>query len=205
MRPTRMRDEILKPDDAMGYLGDCGDLLETAPELCPRMSLDGRPPEDLYDLTPYSKLSSQYRYKNTPEGKDIHVNITLWRPVEWGGMQVPIHRIHWADEVLPSHRSWLERFKGTCEVDAERPECAPLLESWWTRASMYRAATRGAAVEPPERCDSGRLLGLQTNTTNFGLAWEQFETRLNVVGRVRNVVKGDSRTRLAALEKVGDD
>jgi hypothetical protein len=204
MRPTRMRDAILKPDDAMGYLRDCGDVLATSPVLCPRMSLDGRPPEDLYDLTPYSKFPQQYRYESTPEGKNIDVNITLWRPVEWGGMQVPIHRIHWADEVLPSHRSWLERFKGTCDVDSAREGCIPLLASWETRASMYRAASRGAAVEPPERCDSGRLLGLQTNTTNFGLAWEQFETRLNVVGRVRNIVKGDSRTRLAALKKVGE-
>mmetsp|Transcript_9443 Transcript_9443/g.25615 ORF Transcript_9443/g.25615 Transcript_9443/m.25615 type:complete len:448 (-) Transcript_9443:101-1444(-) len=205
LRPTRMRDAILKPDDAMGYLRDCGDVLETSPALCPRMSLNGQPPEDLYDLTPYSKFPHQYRYESTPEGKNIDVNITLWRPVEWGGMQVPIHRISWADEVLPSHRIWLERFKGSCDVDAQQAGCTPALESWWARASMYRAASRGAAVKPPERCDSGRLLGLQTNTTNFGLAWEQFEKRLNVVGRVRNVVKGDSRTRLAALKKVGQE
>ena len=203
MRPTRMRDAILKPDAAKGYLGDCAEVLPSTPALCPRMSLDGRQPENLYEFTPYSKFPSQYRYKSTPEGKTIKVNITLWRPVEWGGMQVPIHRVHWADEVLPRHRTWLERFKGTCEVESERVGCTPLLESWWSRAAMYRAAIRGAAIEPAERCDSGRMLGLQTNTTDFGLAWEEFETRLNVVGRVRNAVKGDSRTRLDALAKAG--
>ena len=173
--------------------------------MCPRVSADGRPPEDLYNLTPYAAFPSQYRYSFTPEGKDITVNITLWRPVEWGGMQVPIHRVSWVDEALPRHRAWLERFKGTCEVEGledgngENAECVPLLASWWGRAEMYRAASRGGAVEPLERCDSGRLLGLQTNTTEFGLAWEEFETRLNVVGRVRNTAKGDSRTRLDAL------
>lgn len=216
LRPTRMRDAILKPDDAMGYLGDCKEMYESigsggsggsidALALCPRVSADGRPPEDLYNLTPYAAFPSQYRYSFTPEGKDITVNITLWRPVEWGGMQVPIHRVSWVDEALPRHRAWLERFKGTCEVEGledgngENAECVPLLASWWGRAEMYRAASRGGAVEPLERCDSGRLLGLQTNTTEFGLAWEEFETRLNVVGRVRNTAKGDSRTRLDAL------
>ena len=215
MRPTRMRDAILKPDDAAGYLGDCLNTTvdsvasdddrrrRSSLSLCPRMSADGGRPENVYHLTPYAQFPSQYRYKSTPEGNTIDVNITLWRPVEWGGMQVPIHRVHWADEVLPRHRAWLERFKGTCDVDIDREGCDPLLGSWWSRVEMYRSARRGSAVEPMERCDSGRLLGMQTNTIDFGLAWEEFETHLKVVGRVRNTVKGDSQTRIAALETVG--
>ena len=66
---------------------------------------------------------------------------------------------------------------------------------------MYLSAVSGHPIEVSEECDSGRLLGTDTDTTYGGLAWEEFETSLKVVSKVRNSIKGDSRTRLENLKK----
>jgi hypothetical protein len=197
MRVTRLRDRVISPDEAKVYLGNCSGIDVSH---CPRLSLNGLPP-DLYNLTPYSMYASQYRYKNTPERDDIKMNITLWHDVEWGGIQVPIHRIDWAQELLPKHEAWLIRYKGTCEIHKLERECIPLLESWHERATMYQSAVSGDPIVSTEECDSGRLLGANTNTTYAGLAWEEFETSLKVVSRVRKSIKGDSRTRLENIKK----
>ena len=197
MRVSRLRDKVLSPKIAKLYLGNCSTI---KPYYCPRMSLDG-PPKDLYHLTPYSTYEAQYRYPTTPERDQISVNITLWHDVEWGGMQVPIHRINWASDVLSHHRAWLERYKGSCRLDHYDSDCQSLLESWHTRFQMYQAAISNDPVQPLEECDRGRLLGADTNTLYAGLAWEEFETSLKVVSRVRNSIKGDSRTRLENIKK----
>lgn len=200
MRVTRLRDGVLSPDEAKVYLSNCSTI---EPHLCPRMSLDG-PPEDLYHLTPYAMYQSQYRYKDTPLKEEIGINITLWHALEWAGIQVPIHRIDWAKEVLSKHREWLERYKGTCTVErqgAQLQQCSPLLASWHEKARMYHDAVSGRQMKVSEMCDRGRLLGFDTNTLDMGLAWEEFETSLKVVSKVRNSIKGDSRTRLENIKK----
>jgi hypothetical protein len=197
MRVSRLRDKVISPDEAKTYLGDCRD---TELSKCPRASLQG-PPESLYHLTPYSTYASQYRYKDTPEKEDIHMNITLWHDVEWGGIQVPIHRFAWAKETLSKHKAWIKRYKGTCRLDELGSDCTPLLESWHQRATMYLSAISGHPMEVSEECDTGRLQGTETDTTYGGLAWEEFETSLKVVSKVRNSIKGDSRTRLENIRK----
>lgn len=197
MRVTRLRDRVISPDEAKAYLGDCSNVPLS---MCPRASLDG-PPESLYHLTPYSTYASQYRYQDTPERDDIHMNITLWHDVEWGGIQIPIHRVHWATETLSKHKAWIHRYKGTCRLDDVHSDCTPLLDSWYERAAMYTSALAGDPIQVSEECDSGRLLGTDTDTTYAGLAWEEFETTLKVVSKVRNSIKGDSRTRLENLRK----
>lgn len=197
MRVTRLRDRVISPDEAKTYLGNCR---EAEPSQCPRASLHG-PPESFYHLTPYSTYASQYRYKDTPERDDIHMNITLWHDVEWGGIQVPIHRFVWAKETISKHKAWIERYKGTCRLDEFSSDCTPLLDSWHERAAMYLSAISGHPIEVSDACDSGRLQGTETDTTYGGLAWEEFETSLKVVSKVRNSIKGDSRTRLDNIRK----
>lgn len=196
MRVTRLRDKVISPDEAKAYLGNCSNIELSS---CPRRSIH-RSPENLYDLTPYSMYASQYRYQDTPERDQIDLNVTLWHDVEWGGIQVPIHRINWAKEILPKHGAWIQRYKGTCHLKDLGAACSPTLKSWHIIAHMYLSAVSGDSIKASEKCDSGRLLGTDTDTTYAGLAWEEFETSLKVISRVRNSIKGDSRTRLENLK-----
>lgn len=194
MRVTRSRDSVLSPDDAKLYLGNCSRLEQSK---CPRMSLEGYP-KDLFHLTPFHKYKHQYRYSGTPSNTDIHLNITLWHDVEWAGMQVPIHSLEWSRDVLPKHHDWLERYKGTCrDIHEDDRTCSPLVKRWPRVASLLKQAMDGKSLDLGYDCDEGGLLGeLETNSTYMGLAWEQFETSLKVVSKVRNDQIGDSRTRL---------
>lgn len=204
MRMTRARDGVVSPDVAELYFGNCSNVQLNS---CPRLTVQG-PPKSLFHLTPYHKHKVEYRYKNTPKNSEIDVEISLWHDVEWAGMQVPIHKVEWAKELLTQHKEWLERYSGDCELamdDADTQRCTPLVQGWHTKAAMYKKARQDKPLLPQEHknynlsCDEGRLLGHQTDTAYMGLAWEEFETKLKVVSKVRNTIKGDSRTRLERI------
>ena len=207
LRAARSRQRIIIPDAARSYFSDCEEG-----KLCPRGSIDYMDMRrNMFNLTPYSWFENRYKYIGTPKRPWEEIKLEKWfwpykvNPPQRGGT-VYVHQFKWHAAGLNQTRDMLERYKGTCNVESNIPECRPLLPKWWKMATAWRTLQKTLTVdrqsmhcnsEPPKQ-DYANV-----NTAYMGLAWEEFEAGLGVEAKVRNTVKGDSQTRLAGMLNSG--
>jgi hypothetical protein len=195
---------VVPPDEAQMYFGRC---FPGRP--CPRLKVSQSEssistPSDLYNLTPYAWFEDRYRYENTPQqaatAAGHEFNIPLWEIVE-SDVIVPIHKFRWRAGALVANEEWLDRYRGTCSVHKpNEPDCRPLLPRWREAAASHLRVKQQGIIDPVTWNCSAEVDGTQDSidTTYMGLAWEEFDSRLSVTSKIRNLAKGDSQARNAA-------
>lgn len=227
LRVKRNRRRIITPDEAELYLSGCSDkdlfvssddsddaMVETR-RPCPRNSIHGRNAiKNLYNVTYYGTIPDRYHYRGSPKKSGV-AGLGLLYANEYKGERVKIHHFRWHAGSVSRRKERLERYRGNCplnidywggSVDRAEPDCTPLGPNWKESIRLYSALKKTGRVNmtgtqcrmPAVKEDS------ETNTSYQGLAWEEYDSSLLVVSKVRNKVKGDSQTRMAFLKEKKD-
>lgn len=202
----RAHRRIVSPDAAQDYFSPCR---SSGP--CSRTSLSpSHMTRDLYNMTPYAKYEDRYLYLGSPEDA---MGVPNFNPYTVTLAEEPafnIHRFAWQPNAIEAIGDALERYRGDCGMNKAGFEvvtkggCRPTLPRWEERAQVWRGLGKTGKVDIDQwHCVDGtaeesKVLKL-VDTGYMGLAWEQFEDKLQVTSKVRNNVKGDSQTRLAGV------